>query len=69
MYVEPNYRSKAALKRDVAKGVIVTAYQPGGFFPGKTDGIVAVEGPHFPEPHKWYARVELRDGVVVRVIA
>jgi hypothetical protein len=26
-----------------------------------------VEGPHYPEPHKWYAEVEVKDYIVVKV--
>lgn len=26
-----------------------------------------VEGPHYPEPHRWYAQVEMKDGIVVKV--
>lgn len=33
------------------------------------DGIAYLEGPHFPKPHKWYARVHVTDGVVDRVIS
>lgn len=26
-----------------------------------------VEGPHFPQPHRWYAQVEVKDGKVIKV--
>lgn len=49
-------------------GKIVTIYQPGPFGGNEPrDGSTAVKGPHYPEPHKWYARVELKDGQVVKV--
>ena len=67
MYVEPNYRTKKALKEAVKGGKHETAYQPGGMFPGKTDGQVTIEGPH--GVHRWYARVELKDGTVVKVVS
>ena len=41
-------------------------YSPGPF-PAKTDGTEYAEGPHYPEPHRWYAEVEVRGGRVVRV--
>jgi hypothetical protein len=47
----------------------LTAYQPGPF--GDTaprEGRVVIEGPHYPEPHRWYAQVEIADGKVVKVI-
>lgn len=67
MYTVKNYRTKKALKEDVAAGVEVDTFQPGGFFPAKTDGKAFLEGPHYPEPHRWCAQVTLRDGLVVAV--
>jgi hypothetical protein len=68
MYTMQNFRTKKQLREAVAAGQRVSIYQPGPF--GGTeprDGVVSVEGPHFPEPHRWYAEVTLRDGVVVSV--
>ncbi len=31
------------------------------------NGTGTVEGPHAPAPHKWYAAVTVKDGVVVKV--
>lgn len=42
------------------------AYQPGGMFPGTTNGKDVIEGPHYPKPHKWYASVVLADSIVVK---
>jgi hypothetical protein len=67
MYTTKNYLSKAALKRDLAAGVEVTAYQPGGMFPSQTDGTVYLEGPHYPQAHTWYAEATLQDGKVIKV--
>lgn len=65
-YVSPNYPSKAALKRALADGVRVTAFEPGlGTLP--TEGTVTLEGPHYPQPHRWYGRAVIRNGVVVSV--
>lgn len=66
MYVSPNFKSKKALKDAVGKGERVTVFSPGPF-PAKRDGREFVEGPHYPEPHKWYAQVTVEDGVVVAV--
>ena len=66
MYVTPNFRTKKALKEAVAAGKEVTVYSPGPF-PCPSNGRVSVEGPHVPEPHKWYANVEVKNGVVVKV--
>ena len=68
MYVRPNYASKKLLKDAVKEGDLVEAFSPGPF-PCPSDGVIAIEGPHFPEPHKWYAQVKVEGGRVVRVIS
>ena len=46
----------------------VTYHQPGPFGGNEPqNGEFSVEGPHYPQPHKWYARVTARDGVIVKV--
>jgi hydroxyacyl-ACP dehydratase HTD2-like protein with hotdog domain len=67
-YVDPNYKTKADLKKAVKDGKVVRVFSPGPF-PIITHGALSVEGPHYPQPHTWYARVEVRDGVVVKVIS
>lgn len=65
-YASVNYPSKKALKEAVAAGEKVTIYNPGlGVAP--TDGKAALEGPHYPKPHTWYASVIVKDGVIVSV--
>ena len=68
MYVMPNFKSKKMFKEAVAAGTRVEVFSTGPF-PAATDGIESVEGPHFPAAHTWYARVQVANGVVVRVIA
>ena len=67
MYTVINYRTKKALKEAVKAGKQIEVYQPGGMFPGKTDGNVSLEGPHFPEPHKWYASAVIKDSIIQSV--
>ncbi len=68
MYTDRNFKSKKALKEAVAKGERVTYYQPGPFGPSAPrDGTIYLEGPHYPAPHSWYARAEVKDGVIVKV--
>ena len=67
MYVDPNFKTKKALAEAVALGKLVSVYSPGPF-PAKSAGVEAVEGPHYPEPHRWYARVKVKDGLVVKVL-
>lgn len=66
MYTVTNFKSKAALKRAIAAGDQVTTYQPGGFFPAETEGIIYLEGPHYPEPHRWYAQAQVKDGIIIK---
>lgn len=68
MYTDINFKSKKALKDAFAAGRELTTYQPGGFFPATRDGAVTIEGPHYPEPHRWYARVQVKDGVIVKIL-
>jgi hypothetical protein len=35
----------------------------------KDNGEETIEGPHYPKPHTWYARVRVEDGVVVKVLS
>ena len=68
MYCETNFRSKTALKEAVSRGDVVGVFQPGPFDTGKVQsGTHTVEGPHYPEPHRWYARVSVADGQIVSV--
>jgi hypothetical protein len=65
-YTDINFKSKKAFKEAVALGKQVTIYQPGlGTVP--ENGEISVEGPHYPKPHTWYARVTIKNGVVVKV--
>lgn len=66
MYTTTNYKSKKALKAAVANGEQVTVFQP-GLGDNPKNGIVYLEGPHYPEPHRWYAQATLKDGFVVSV--
>lgn len=66
MYVRPNVKTKKALKDLIARGDQVEVFQPGvGDVP--QNGVVHLEGPHYPEPHRWYAEGTMRDGKLVRV--
>lgn len=65
-YVEPNFKSKKALKEAVAAGEQVTVFNPGlGVAP--TNGVAYIEGPHYPKPHSWYAQVVVENGLVTKV--
>lgn len=66
MYSSKNFKTKKAFKEAVAKGEQITLYAPGMGQPA-TNGRETVEGPHYPEPHRWYATVVMQDGVVTKV--
>jgi hypothetical protein len=66
MYVDPNFKTKKALKEAIAAGSIVTVFSSGPF-PAIKNGREFVEGPHYPAAHTWYASVEVVGGKVVTV--
>lgn len=66
MYVDPNFKTKKALKEAVAAGAEVRVFAPGLGQP-PVNGTCSVEGPHFPKPHMWDARVEIVNGQVTKV--
>lgn len=68
MYTDWNFKTKKALKDAVANGEKITVYQPGPFGGNEpANGDIALEGPHYPAPHTWYASATLQNGIVVRV--
>jgi hypothetical protein len=66
-YVSPNFKTKKALKEAVKAGQRVTVFSPGGIGRAPYNGKDCVEGPHYPEPHRWYAEVTITNGVVTAV--
>lgn len=66
MYASTNFKTKKAFKEAVKNGEKITLFAPGLGQP-KRDGRETVEGPHSPQPHSWYAQVEMKDGYVVKV--
>lgn len=68
MYTTENFKSKKALKEAIAQGKTVTYFQPGPFGGNEpSNGTVYLEGPHYPEAHKWYAQATVQGGKVVKV--
>jgi len=66
MYTTWDFETKKALKKAVDAGDSVTVYNPSRLFECKPNGVVFIEGPHYPRPHKWYAMVILKDGCIVK---
>lgn len=66
MYVSINFKSKKALKEAVASGQRVTVFPPGLGIVNQ-NGSNSIEGPWYPEPHRFYCIVICENGVVVKV--
>lgn len=66
-YVLPNYRTKREFRAAVLCGVEHRPFARSGTFAIAKNGWVTVQGPHYPEVHRWYAKCDVKDGVVTRV--
>lgn len=84
-YVTHDYLTKAAFRRDVhalnvgpipphtpnaaqlQRRLTIAPTSITGDDP--QNGIAFIEGPHYPAPHRWYAKVEVKGGVVTRVLS
>jgi len=67
-YVDPDYKTKKAFKEAVQHGMQHRTYNPSGMFPTTQSGTDVVEGPHYPKAHRWYASVEVKDGIVMKIL-
>jgi hypothetical protein len=69
-YTHINFKTKKELKAAVLSGKTVTCYQPSPWGNAAVnDGNTVIEGPHYPEPHRWYAKVQVKNGNIVKVIS
>jgi hypothetical protein len=69
-YTVKNYRTKKQIKADLVAGVRIEVFQPNADLTGATvpaNGTVTLEGPHYPEPHRWYATGKMVNGVLVSI--
>lgn len=67
MYTDKDFKTKKEFKEALAAGKKMRVYDPGGMFSAPINGPVTVEGPHYPEPHRWYASCVLKDGIIVKI--
>ena len=67
MYTYTNYKTKKALREAFASGVKIHVFQPNAVSSVSLNGSAVIEGPHYPEPHRWYAGVTLKDGVITEI--
>jgi len=65
-YTVRNFKTKKELREALKRGEAIEVYQPGPFGPAVRDGRCTLEGPHYPEPHKWYASCVVKSGRIVR---
>jgi len=65
-YATINFKTKKAFREAVESGQEVRLWNSGLGKPA-SDGSEHVEGPWYPEPHKWYAQVEVAEGRVTKV--
>ena len=67
-YIYPNFKTKKAAQEAIASGQLVTCRQntPYGQQPA-SDGTESIEGPHYPEPHRWYGKATIKDGRVIKL--
>lgn len=66
MYTVKNFKTKKQLKEALASGETIRCYAPGlGTIP--QNGIIYLEGPHYPEPHRWYAQGIMENGMLVKI--
>jgi hypothetical protein len=67
-YTVKNFKKKKDLVDAVKRGEKVRCCEPGvGPDLSNYTGHVVLEGPHYPEPHMWYAGADLVDGVITKV--
>jgi hypothetical protein len=66
MYVSPNFRSRKALLEALEQGKHVQLC-PQGLESPVTDGTACLQGPHYPEPHRWYATATVKGGKIVAI--
>ena len=65
MYTVTNYKTKKSLREALTNGESVEVFQPGGLFPAQRNGVIGLEGPHYPQPHSWYATATIENGFIV----
>lgn len=66
MYTVKNYKTKKELIEDFKNGVVIEVFEP-GIQTDTFEGRVALEGPHYPKPHKWYAEAIIKDRKIIYV--
>lgn len=67
-YTRINFKTKKALREALDSGEVIKCYQPNGdLFHGTEDvpdGVIYLEGPHYPQPHRWYAKGTVKNNTL-----
>lgn len=68
-YTDRNFKTKKELLTAFKAGEKLTVYKPNDMFGNGSvpDGNASIEGPHYPQPHRFYLSVVVEDGVIVKV--
>jgi len=74
MYTERNFKTKKDLKNAVSEsqagGTPVMVFDTaliGAKSQADINGTVYLEGPHYPEPHRWYAQAQCESGKILSI--
>jgi len=67
-YASVNTKSKKALKEKVLSGEKIEVFELSPFGRSKKVGVMSICGPHYPEPHKWYAEIETDEKGFIRSV-
>lgn len=67
MYCTTNFKTKKAVKQAIAAGEEVTVFSPAFAKENTKEGICYLEGPHYPEPHRWYGQGILKDSKLIAI--
>lgn len=65
-YTVENFKTKKALTEAFKSGKRIAVFEPGPFT--IKDGKVFLEGPHSPEPHRWYCAAIVKRGIIVKLL-
>lgn len=67
MYLSENFKSKAAAKRALADGQVIRLVSNSPYDGTNPNGKVHIEGPWYPEPHKWWGVATAVNGTVIKI--
>lgn len=67
-YLYPNMKSKKLYKEAIKDGRTITARENTPWGSNVVEnGNVTFEGPHYPEPHRFYGNAIVKDGRVIKI--